>query len=269
MPTPDPVDPVDPMHDDTPTAPVDLPPFPPAQAPAGPPPFPGAAPWDVPGASPSSGPGTVPPASAPPPTWAANARQAANARPPAQPQSQPGLVAGIVLVVVGVVFLLVRVVDLTLGASSWPLWIIAPGIAMVAGSLAIPPRGGLGLAVPGTIIAIVGGILWVQEAYGLYATWAYAWALVAPTGPGLAMLLYGLVRGDHPLAGDGFRTMLVGLGLFLGFGFFFEGVIGLSGHRIANLDQVLPFVAIGFGVLLVVASLFGGGRRDRRDARRP
>lgn len=289
-------DPVDPMRDDSPTAPVDLPPFPPVQPPAdttssadGP------VPWDVPGPIPPSGawgatagpapaagparaagpapapgPGPAPSgqtSSAPGPGYAAPPSWTVNARPPAQEQTAPGLVAGIVLVVIGVAFLLVRVVDITLGASSWPLWLIVPGLAMLAGSLAIPPRGGLGLAVPGTILAIVGGILWVQEYYGLYATWAYAWALVAPTGPGLAMLLYGLVRGDRELAGDGFRTLLVGIGLFLGFAFFFEGVVGISGHRIANLDEVLPYVVIGFGVLLVVASLFGGGRRDRGDRR--
>lgn len=162
---------------------------------------------------------------------------------------------------------LAKMIAVTIGSGSWPLWIIVPGLAMVAGSLAIPPRGGLGLAVPGTIIAIVGGILWVQDAYGLYATWAYAWALVAPTGPAVTMLVYGLVRGDRELADDGFRTLLVGVGLFLGFAFFFEGVIGLSGHRIANLDAVLPYVVIGFGVLLVVSSLFGGGNRDRRHRR--
>ena len=173
--------------------------------------------------------------------------------------------AGIVLVVIGVVVLLIRLVDTTLGSSSWPLWIIVPGLVMLIGSLAIPPRGGLGLAIPGTILALVGGILWVQDAYGLYGTWAYAWALVAPTAPGLAMLVYGLARGDRDLAADGFRTTLVGLGLFLGFGLFFEGVVGISGHRIANLDEVLPYVVIGFGALLVVASLFTG-RRDRRDA---
>ena len=148
--------------------------------------------------------------------------------------------AGIVLVVIGVVVLLARLADMALGSSSWPLWIIVPGLAMLVGSLAIPPRAGLGLAIPGTIIAIVGGILWVQDTYDLYATWAYAWALVAPTGPGLAMLIYGLARGDRELAADGFRTTLVGLGLFLGFALFFEGVVGMSGHQIANLDEVLP-----------------------------
>ena len=271
-------DPVDPLRDDSPTTP-DLPPFPfvqPAADPALPPsgatppagvrPPAGAAPWDVPGPIPPAGPCAAPPpglgpgpAPAPvPPSWSVNARG------PQAPQTPPGLVAGIVLVVIGVAFLLIRVADMTMGASSWPLWLIVPGLAMLVGSFAIPPRGGLGLAVPGTILAIVGCILWVQETYDLYATWAYAWALVAPTGLGLAMLLYGLVRGDHELAADGFRTFLVGIGLFLGFAFLFEGVIGISGHRIANLDEGLPYVAIGFGVLLVVASLFGG-KRNRRD----
>jgi hypothetical protein len=286
-------DPVDPFGDDSPTSAVDLPPSSPPQAPADPPPPMRAAPWDAPGPIPPGGtwaaapaPTSGPtPAATPGPTpdptavtgyspsgYAAPIAGPADARPPAGPRSDapPGLVAGIILVVAGVAFLLIRVADMALGSSSWPLWLIVPGLAMLAGSFAIPPRGGLGLAVPGTMIAIVGGILWVQDAYGLYSTWAYAWALVAPTGPGLAILLYGLVRGDHELASDGLRTFLVGIGLFLGFALFFEGVIGISGHRVANLDEVLPYVLVGFGVLLVVASLFVGprDRGDRRASRR-
>ena len=127
-----------------------------------------------------------------------------------------------------------RVVDLSFGGATWPLWIVVPGVAMLVGSFFIPPRGGLGLAIPGAIVTMVGLILWVQEAYDLYATWAYAWALVAPTAPGLGMLLYGLVQRDGELARDGLRTTLVGLGLFLGFTLFFEGVLGLSGSPIAE-----------------------------------
>jgi hypothetical protein len=199
-----------------------------------------------------TGPGSAPPVAAggapvPPP-----------ARP--SPSTPAGLVAGVILVVIGAALLLGRVMDLSFQGVTWPLWIVVPGIAMLVGSFFIPPRAGLGLAVPGTIIAIVGLILWVQAVYDLYATWAYAWALVAPTGPGLAMLLYGLVHRDRELVGDGLRTTLVGLGLFLGFMLFFEGVVGLSGEPIQNLDEVLPYAAIGLGVLLVVLSLVGGGR---------
>jgi hypothetical protein len=170
-------------------------------------------------------------------------------------------------VFIGGALLLARVVDLSAIGVTWPLWIVVPGVAMLVGSLFIPPKGGVGLAIPGTIITIVGLILWVQETYGLYSTWAYAWALVAPTGPGLGMLIYGLVHRDGELVGDGFRMMLVGIGLFLGFALFFEGVIGLSGEPIPNLDEILPYAVIGLGALLVVLSFFGG-RRDRELRRR-
>ena len=143
-----------------------------------------------------------------------------------------------ILVVIGTLFLAGRVLDITLGAHAWPLWIVVPGLAMLTGSLFIPPRGGVGLAIPGAIVTMVGLVLWVQESYGLYETWAYAWALVAPTGPGLGMLVYGLARGDRELIGDGLRLTLIGLGLFLGFALFFEGAIGLSGERLAGLDEV-------------------------------
>jgi hypothetical protein len=180
-------------------------------------------------------------------------------RPTAAPRSsgtpEAGIVVGVMLVIVGGLFLAGRVLDITVGPDAWPLWIIVPGLAILAGSLAIQARGGLGLAIPGAIVTMVGLVLWVQSVYDLYATWAYAWALVAPTGPGLGMLLHGAVHGDRDLVGEGFRTVLVGLGLFLGFALFFEGVIGLSGDRVAGLDDALPFVLVGLGALMVVLSI--------------
>ncbi len=214
------------------------------------------------GAPPSS-----PPTSSPGPSTSSGsfpADASATRSTPGQgdrPGPAPGaLVLGTILVLVGGGILAGRLLDITLGPRAWPLWIIVPGLGMLLGSFAIPSRAGLGLAIPGAIIATVGCVLWVQETYGLYATWAYAWALVAPTGPGIGMLLHGLVHRDGSLAGDGLRTTLVGLGLFIGLGLFFEGVVGLSGQRIANLDEVLPYAAIGLGLVLVVLSLLGGGR---------
>jgi len=173
-------------------------------------------------------------------------------------------VIGVILVIVGAVLLLTRATDLAFGPDAWPLWIVVPGVAMLIASFAVPPRGGLGLAVPGAIIAAVGLVLWVQDTYDAYATWAYAWALVAPTAPGLATLLYGSVKGDRELVRDGFRTTVVGLALFAGFAIFFEGILGLSGEPVANLDEVLPYAVIGLGVLLVVLSFVGGTRRGSR-----
>jgi hypothetical protein len=237
--------------------------------PPAPPPVGTAPPWETPsppaGALPPQGPGASPPPQGsgafPPP--GSGAVPPLGPTPPMRDAGRttpPGLVAGIILVVIGGALLVARVVDISFAGVTWPLWIVVPGVAMLVGSLFIPPKGGVGLAIPGTIITIVGLILWVQATYGLYSTWAYAWALVAPTGPGLGMLVYGLVHRDGELVGDGFRMILVGIGLFLGFALFFEGVIGLSGAPIANLDQILPYAVIGLGALLVVLSFFGGRR---------
>ncbi|HYO44625.1 MAG TPA: hypothetical protein VES19_15610 [Candidatus Limnocylindrales bacterium] len=206
----------------------------------------------------------MPPGSVPP-SW--GSQGATVPAPPTRRSTPSGLVAGVILVVIGAALLVSRVVEINLGGVTWPLWIVVPGVGMLVGSFFIPPRGGLGLAVPGAIVTMVGLVLWVQEVNGLYATWAYAWALVAPTGAGLGMLLYGLVQRDGDLVGEGFRTTLVGLGLFLGFALFFEGVIGLSGEPIPNLDQYLPYGIIALGVLLVVLSFFGNGKR--RNEQRP
>jgi hypothetical protein len=275
--------------DDSPTSPLDLPPFTTVESPsvsavpppAGPPP--GSSPPDpVPPTAPSIPPPGAQPAPSsgawgssplppdrgtPAPAGATPTGAASSARPGSEPNSQAALVIGLLLVIIGAVVLLTRVADVTFDADAWPLWIIVPGLAMLLASFAVPPRGGLGLAVPGAIIATVGLVLWVQEANDAYETWAYAWALVAPTAAGAGTMLYGLVKGDSELAGDGFRTTLVGLALFGGFALFFEGVLGLSGEPIANLDEVLPYALIGLGLLMVVLAFVGGGRRRERRAR--
>ena len=273
MTTPDPLAarPPGSTTDDTSTTPVDLPPPPPAPAPPAmqggygwspdaPPPDAMDAPDapDRPDAQPPGG--YVPPNGGGPAAGGYRDHRAARA--------QPGLVLGLMLVLGGALLLVGRLADVTIGPDAWPLWIIVPGVAMLLASFAIPPRGGLGLAIPGAIIATVGIILWVQASYDLYATWAYAWALVAPTAPGLGTMLYGLARGDRELVGEGFRMTLVGLALFAGFALFFEGVIGLSGEPVQNMDEVMPYAVIGLGVLLVVLSFFGGERRRYRRNRR-
>ena len=238
MTTPDPIEP--PPAGPPPTSPPPASPPPPDPVPPGP-------------ASSAVPPG---PAEAP---YGSTAYGPTPARPGMSRPTPAGLVFGIMLVVAGSVILVSRVTDLAPpGASSWPLWLIVPGVAMVIGSFAIPPRGGLGLAIPGAILAMVGVVLWFQAAYNLYATWAYAWALVAPTGPGLGMLFYGLARGDRELARDGLRTTVTGLALFVGFALFFEGVLGLSGQTFPDVRQNLPYLAIGLGGVLVVLSLFTG-----------
>jgi hypothetical protein len=244
---------------DDPTAPVDLPlpGIPDPRTPAFPdvpvPPPPPAAGPAASSAEPARPAAAVPPTSGPMPA-------SAPPRPNATSGSTPALVFGVLLVGVGGLLLLTRLTDISLGGDSWPLWLVVPGVACLVASFALPQRQGLGLAIAGAIVATIGLILWVQETYDAYATWAYAWALVAPTAPGVGTSLYGAVKGDGELVRNGLRSTAVGLALFAGFALFFEGVIGLSGEPVAAFGDVLPFAVIGLGVLLVVASVVGGNR---------
>jgi hypothetical protein len=170
-------------------------------------------------------------------------------------------VIGLVLVVVGAAFLVARQLDIDIGGVGWPLFVIVPGVLLFLMSFAIGGVPGSGLAVAGSIVTAVGLILAWQNETGLWATWAYAWALVAPGGAGLGLLAYGLLTRQSEFIAAGRWMALIGAALFAGFGLFFEGVIGLSGGRIVDFDTLLPIVLVVVGGALVLSGLIGRGRR--------
>ena len=171
------------------------------------------------------------------------------------------VVLGLALVIIGGLALLGRALSIDILGLGWPLFVLVPGVVLFAGGVAIGGRGGLGLAIPGGIVTMVGIVLSVQAATGLWATWAYAWALVAPGGVGLGILVYGLITRQPDLARNGVPILLTGLGLFVAFGLFFEGLLHLSG---AALPLAEPILAGGLIVLGVAILLLGvTGRRDR------
>jgi hypothetical protein len=170
------------------------------------------------------------------------------------------LVLGALLVLLGGLFLVINQLDIDWGRVGWPVFVIVPGIVLFALSFAVGGTGGSGFAVAGGIVTMTGLLLAFQNATGLWATWAYAWTLVAPGGVGAGLLLYALLTGQRGLALDGGRILLVALGLFLGFAFFFESVIGLSGGRLAGLDTLFAGGLVLLGVLVILLGLLGGGR---------
>jgi hypothetical protein len=171
------------------------------------------------------------------------------------------VVLGLALVVVGALALLGRALSIDILGLGWPLFVLVPGIVMFAGGVAIGGRAGLGLAIPGGIVSMVGLVLSVQAATGLWATWAYAWALVAPGGVGLAFIVYGLITRQPDLARNGVPILLTGLGLFVAFGLFFEGVLHLSGAALPLAEPVLAGGLIVLGVAILVLGVMG--RRGR------
>jgi hypothetical protein len=175
------------------------------------------------------------------------------------PDGRAGVVLGIVLIALGCLFLVDRVVGIDLGRDGWPLFVIVPGVVLFASGLSTTGREGAGLAVAGGITTVVGLILAVQNATGLWATWAYVWALVGPGGTGVGLIGYGVTHRDQGLVGNGLRSLGTGLGLFVAFGLFFEGVIGLSGPPFLTTD-IAPYVLVGVGTVILVLGIVRGGR---------
>ena len=177
---------------------------------------------------------------------------------------------GLLLVVGGAILLAVQylgwALPFDLGQVGWPLWIVIPGAAILFVGLVTPEEPGAGLAIGGSIITTVGLLLAYQSATGHYASWAYAWALVAPGAVGAGMILWGLFHMRGSMIRSGLGVLGVGLVLFLAGFAFFEGVLHIGGERgIAPLGrQALPTALIVAGVVLIITRLWPRRRDEWR-----
>jgi hypothetical protein len=177
---------------------------------------------------------------------------------------------GVLLILVGLGLFASQQLHIDFGEHAWPLFIIVPGLVLLLAGLAIPSEAGLGSAIPGGIVTAVGLLLWFQDTTGAWASWAYAWALVAPGSVGLAMALFGLVHRRGDLIDAGVRTLTVGLGLFVAFGLFFETVLGLDREEgITGRENLFPILPVVAGALLVLGSLHSSRGRASRDEWKP
>jgi hypothetical protein len=180
----------------------------------------------------------------------------------------PGnLIFGLLLVLLGAFFLASEQFNIDFGRYGWPVFVIAPGVLLLLVGLSIPNEGGLGAAIPGGIITAVGLVLAYQAATDTYASWAYAWALVAPGSVGVSLALFGLLHRRWDLLDAGVRTASVGLALFVGFGLFFENILGIDDvHPNTALRDALPLMAVVLGIAIVIVNMFGHRPRPTEAA---
>jgi hypothetical protein len=176
-------------------------------------------------------------------------------------QQRGPLVAGAILIIIGLAVLVGRQLAF---AVDWQVWPIVVGIAIFVVAVVVGGNSGSGLAVLGGIVTMVGVVLAVQRETGMYASWAYAWALVAPGGVGLGLLLYGLLTGQPQHVRGGFGALVAGIALFLVFFLFFESVLGLdTGIDEQVVAVIVPSAIVGLGLLIVIAAFvapyFGSG----------
>ena len=163
---------------------------------------------------------------------------------------------GAFLIAAGILFLLGQVFSVDVGRYGWPLFVIVPGLLLIAFGVSQAPGQGAHTVVGGVIVTTVGLILLVQNTYDAYETWAYAWTLAGPTASGVGLALAGMLRRDPAETRRGVNTAGVGLVMFLAFAAFFEGVLHLSGRDFGAVGQLgFPIVLIVLGVVLLVARI--------------
>jgi hypothetical protein len=156
---------------------------------------------------------------------------------------------GLILILIGALILAVQLLPGLQIWLSWPWIIIGFGVLMlVIGSATGVPA----LAVPASIIAGIGGILYYQTITGDWDSWGYIWSLI-PGFVGVGILLSGLLGegGGEAMRGGGW-LILISLVLFAAFGSLF-GALGMLG-------DYWPVLLILLGLLLLVGPLLRARR---------
>lgn len=160
---------------------------------------------------------------------------------------QSNLVAGILLIAVGALFLAGRLVpgwDQWLAIEmTWPFIVVGVGVLLLfLGLLTNAP----GMAVPACIVGGIGLLLYYQNLTGDWDSWSYAWALI-PGFVGVGILLSGLLgEGKKPVR-EGLNLIMISLVMFAVFGSFF-GALGLVG-------AYWPVLLIALGAFIMIRSL--------------
>ena len=161
-------------------------------------------------------------------------------------RSRSAIVVGAILILLGIFFLVTRIVPGFFDTLSWPFVVIGVGVLFLALALATWTPG---LMVPACIIGGIGGILYWMNITGEWWRWSYAWALI-PGFVGVGVAANELLEG-RPLKAlvEGGWPILISLLLFFLFGSFFGGYPWQG--------PWWAVVLIAIGVLVILRPLIG------------
>jgi hypothetical protein len=167
---------------------------------------------------------------------------------------------GSAILVIGVVayFLEVASVDVAswLGGSGWTLFIIGPGLALLAASALLRDGPALTTSTAGAVVTTVGLLLLYQDQTAHYESWAYAWALI-PGAVGVALAVHGF-RFDRPdLVTVGTRMAAAFAVVLIAGAWFFETIFATNQPPF-DLGDNWPIALIALGGVLFVAGLLRG-----------
>ncbi len=166
------------------------------------------------------------------------------------------IVGGLALIGLGILFFLGKIFGINIGEDLWPFWVIGAGAVLFVLMLIGGPAAGR-LAVPGSIVVMVGLILLVLNAIDHMEGWAYAWTLI-PMSVGIGSLIRGYWSNLEQPKQEGMRLIRVGAIAFVVFGAFFE--IFIFEEKSQAIQILGPVLIILLGIYLLFRIFTRQGR---------
>ncbi len=155
-------------------------------------------------------------------------------------QQQRSLVPGIILIVLGILFLLPRLFHIHL-SDLWPVFILGGGVAFYIAFIA--DRSNYGLLMPGTILTVI-GLLFLYCTFEGWYMMETLWPFFI-IAPGLGFVLMYLFGKQE-------RGLLIPAGILITIGSFF--LLARTEY-----DYLWPLVLIALGLLLLLAPTKSSG----------
>ncbi len=177
-----------------------------------------------------------------------------------------GLIIGGSLVGLGMLLLLAELTGIRFFRVLWPLFIIVPGVLLFITSLSLPMPLGEIVMSPACILSALGLLLFYQNLFKHWESWAYGWALIAPTSIGIGHVFYGEFKNRPEMVQLGWSTARLGLTMFaIGF-VFFELLLNISGFGLGIFGWAV--LLIGWGAYLLLKNMLGRSGAVESDAGR-
>jgi len=157
------------------------------------------------------------------------------------------ITSGVILVLLGAFFLVRELFPEFFQFLDWPFIIIGLGAIFLLWAIL---SGAVGLAIPGAILAGLGGIFYYQNLTGDWESWSYIWSLI-PGFVGVGIILSGIInrRFKQDLS-SGLVLIVISAILF----FIFGTASGLS----TELSRYWPVLLIILGLASVIRALIKG-----------
>lgn len=175
-----------------------------------------------------------------------------------RPIKSMSFLGGVLLIVLGILLLVGEFFErFDFWGTFWPFILICIGLAFFA-AMQAGGKSAASLAIPGSILACLGLMMFLQNLFDHWESWSYGWTVII-FSVGLGIYIKGAYAGQETSRRSGIRLMRLGGILFIIFGIFFESIFSFGN----TTRYLFPIAMIVLGLYLLVTR--SGLLSTRRD----